>query len=28
LSNGSSFKDSFDGANSIDSKTQLYNFYS
>lgn len=28
LSNGSSFKDSFAGANSIDSETQLYNFYS
>ena len=28
LSNGSSFKDSFAAANSIDSETQLYNFYS
>lgn len=28
LSNGSSVKDSFAGANSIDSETQLYNFYS
>ena len=28
LSNGSSFKDSFDSARSIDSETKLYNFYS